>query len=123
MRRMLDPKEVGGNSTPAMHGFMITISYDCWFLSFSTKDYGFEIGKEYIRPDDFFTNDSYKDLRSKGIHPAGGYYDGDSSDLLISSINILPTKYLARGYIPSSKTSSAMEINIQNKVIYIHRLF
>ena len=123
MRRMLDPTKVG-SSTPARHGFMITISYDCWFLSFSTKDYGFEIGKEYIIPDDFFTNDNYKDLRSTGIHPAGGYYGGDSSDLLVSTINILKTsKYLARGYIPSIKTTTATEINIQNKVIYIYRLF
>ena len=123
MRRMLDPKEAGG-STPARHGFMITISYDCWFLSFSTKDYGFEIGKEYSRPADFFTNDSYKDLRSTGMHPAGGYYGGDGSNLLVSTINILKTsKYLAGGYNASSKTTAVGEINIQNKVMYIYRLF
>ena len=123
MRRMLDPTKVGeGSSTPARHEFMITVGYDCWFLSFSTQDYGFEIGKEYSRPADFFTNDKYKDLRSRGMHPAGGYYNGDSSDLLVSTINILPTKILARGYKPSIKDTTVVEMNIQNKIIYIHRL-
>lgn len=122
MRRMLDPKEAGG-STPARHAYRITIGYDCWFLSFSTKDYGFKIGKENPRPSDFFTNDSYKDLLSEGIHPAGGYYNGDSNDLLMSNINILPTKILARGYSPSLKDTSGGQINIQNKIIYIIQLF
>ena len=124
MRRMLDPKEVGGGSTaPARHRFMITVSYDCWFLSFSTEDYGFEIGKEYIRPADFYTNDKYKDLRSTGMHPAGGYYNGDSSDLLVSTIYINPSsKYIVKGYKPSIKTSTGTEMNIQNKPTYIYRL-
>ena len=112
----------GGSTAPTMHRFMITISNDCWFLSFSTKDYGFEIGKEYSKPADFFTNDSYKDLRSIGMHPAGGYYAGNTTNLLISTINILQSSYLVRGYEPSNNASKSLTIHIENKVIYIYRL-
>lgn len=74
MRRMLDPKEVGGSTAPARHCYMIVLD-SLWYIAITSKDYGFEIGKKTSVPSDFLNNDKYKELRSGGIHPAGGMYN------------------------------------------------
>ena len=99
MRRMLDPKEAGGSTR---HAYRIAINDFCWFLSFSKKDYGYEIGKETNIPKDFYTNDDYKDLLSKGYHVAGGYYD----DLIVSYV-FISTSFSIGGYKPSSTTTTS----------------
>ena len=71
MRRMLDPKEVGGSST--RHAYRILFD-SLWYIAITSKDYGFEIGEKTFIPSDFSTNDKYKELRSRGIHPVGGLY-------------------------------------------------
>ena len=89
MRRMLDPKTIGGGGGgSARHAYRIVVDNYCWFLSFTAKDYGYEIGKKTNIPNDFYTNDNYKDLLSDGYHPAGGYYKGDSLDLIVSHVFI-----------------------------------
>ena len=123
MRRMLDPKEVGGggSTAPARHAYMIVISDYCWFLSFTTNDYGYEIGSKTDIPSDFYTNDRYKDLLSKGYHPAGGYYNGDSLDLIVSYVSI-HTGYSIGGYRPSTKATASSRLNIQNRIVQIIQL-
>lgn len=74
MRRMLDPKEAGGSTAPARHCYMILLD-SLWYIAITSKDYGFEIGEKTFVSSDFLTNDKYKELRSGGIHPAGGMYN------------------------------------------------
>ena len=73
MRRMLDPKEAGG-STPARHAYRILFD-SLWYIAITSKDYGFKISEKTSVPSDFLTNDKYKELRSGGIHLAGGMYN------------------------------------------------
>ena len=73
MRRMLDPKEVGGSTAPARHAYRVLLD-GLWYIAITSKDYGFKIGEKTSVPD-FSTNDKYKELRSGGIHPVGGAYN------------------------------------------------
>ena len=73
MRRMLDPKEAGGSTAPARHCYRVLFD-SLWYIAITSKDYGFKIGEKTSVPSDFLTNDKYKELRSGGIHPAGGMY-------------------------------------------------
>ena len=118
MRRMLDPKEAGGS---ASHAYRIIVDTYCWFLSFSSKDYGYEIGKKMNIPSDFYTNDNYKDLLSKGYHPAGGYYNGDSLDLIVSHVQISERNWIG-GYRPSDKITTESLFNIQRRTVKIVQL-
>lgn len=86
MRRMLDPKEVGGgggSTAPARHAYRINNNNNYWYIVYSTKDYNFEIGKLNYIGSDFNTNDNYKELRSSGVYPANG------------SVNLSETEYLS----------------------------
>ena len=76
MRRMLDPKEAGGggSTAPARHCYMVLLD-SLWYIAITSKDYGFKIGENTYVPSDFLENDKYKELRSGGIHPAGGMYN------------------------------------------------
>ena len=121
MRRMLDPKELGGGGGSAIHTYRIVVDYYCWFLSFTTKDYGYKIGEKTDIPEDFYTNDYYKELLSEGYHPAGGYYNGDKLDL-ISSYVYISTDYTIGGYRPSTKVTTGSTLNIENRVVSIVQL-
>ena len=81
MRRMLDPKEVGGgggSTAPARHVYDIVVNGSCTYTVYTTKDFNFPIGKEQIISD-FATNDEYKELRAIGTYPATGYIELSSS--------------------------------------------
>ena len=75
MRRMLDPKTIGGggSTAPARHVYRVLFD-SLWYIAITSKDYGFTIGEKTSVPSDFLTNDKYEELRSGGIHPAGGMY-------------------------------------------------
>ena len=78
MRRMLDPKEVGGSTAPAMHGYSIFVK-SIHYEIYTTKDYGWQIGK-YNYINDFKSNNNYKELRYSGSYPASGsWYNSDGS--------------------------------------------
>ena len=111
----------GGGGGSAPHAYMIIISDFCWFLSFSTNDYGYEIGSKTDIPADFYTNDRYKDLLSNGYHPAGGYYNGDDADLIASYV-IISTNYTLGGYRPTSKITANTRLNIKNRIVKIVQL-
>ena len=121
MRRMIDPKELGGGGS-AIHAYRIIVSDYCWFLSFTEKDYGYEIGKNTDIPSDFYTNDEYKDLLSQGYHPAGGYYNGDQADLIVSHVNI-STRYWIYGYRVSTKTTTGSLFNMKDRIVKIVQLY
>lgn len=75
MRRMLDPKEVGGggSTAPARHGYMVVIDYSCFYTVFTTKDYDFKVG-QYTQVNNI-ASDEYKELYKPGYYPCGGYFD------------------------------------------------
>ena len=62
----------GGGETPR-HGYMVDIIDSCYYIAYTTKDFNFPIGQPTKEISDFLTNDNYKELRSKGWHPAAGY--------------------------------------------------
>ena len=112
-------KELGGGS--ARHTYRIIVDTYCWFLSFTSKDYGYEIGKKTEIPSDFYTNDDYKDLLSQGYHPAGGYYNGDSLDLIVSHVEISDKNWIG-GYRPSNKNTTESLFNIKIRTVKIVQL-
>ena len=114
-------KELGGGGGSARHAYRIIVDTYCWFLSFTEKNYGYEIGKKIEIPSDFYTNDNYKDLLSKGYHPAGGYYNGDSLDLIISHVEISERNWIG-GYRPSDQTTTESLFNIQKRTVKIVQL-
>ena len=78
MRRMLDPKEVGGGGAPR-HCYSIFVKGRFHYEVYTTKDYRLQIGK-YNNIPDFISNDDYKELRSAGTYPASGiWYNDDAS--------------------------------------------
>ena len=82
MRRMLDPKEVGGGGG-ARHGYTIFVKDVCvdnenvsstfHYEIYTTKNYNLTIGTENAIAD-FLTNEDYKELRAIGSYPAAGYF-------------------------------------------------
>ena len=121
MRRMLDPKELGGGSTaPARHVYRVLFD-GLWYIAITSKDYGFEIGEKTSVPSDFLTNDKYKELRSGGIHPVGGMYNYTTipTDLRVQSAigtmnmtgyNIKKSQVLSLG-ISLDRVSDIVQLN------------
>lgn len=67
-------KELGGGS--ARHGYSIFVQGSFHYEVYTTKDYGWEIGKfNYIGN---FKSDNYKELRNIGNYPASGFWRGSS---------------------------------------------
>ena len=114
-------KELGGGEGSVRHAYRIIVDTYCWFLSFTPKDYGYEIGKKTDIPSDFYTNANYKDLLSTGYHPAGGYYNGDSLDLIVSHVQISERNWIG-GYRPSDKSTAESLFNIQGRIVKIVQL-
>ena len=112
MRRMLDPKELGGGSTaPARHAYRINNNNNYWYIVHSTKDYNFEIGKSNYIGSDFDKNDKYKELRSSGIYPANGFVNlSETVHLSVMQIKIdtsLSYPYKIQGRKSDSGTFSS----------------
>ena len=89
MRRMLDPKEVGGGSTaPARHWYCITSdSKRTYYTIITTNDYDFPIGK-FTRIQDFWTNDKYKPLHAAGAYPGSGLLSYGGDNILMTRLDL-----------------------------------
>ena len=111
----------GGGEGSVRHAYRIIVDTYCWFLSFTPKDYGYEIGKKTAIPSDFYTNANYKDLLSTGYHPASGYYNGDSLDLIVSHVQISERNWIG-GYRPSDQSTTESLFNIQRRTVKIVQL-
>ena len=73
-------KELGGGGGGSVrHVYSIFVQGNFHYEVYTTKDYGWKIGKNnYI--DDFKSNDNYKELCQTGIYPASGiWYNSDAS--------------------------------------------
>ena len=124
MRRMLDPKEVGGSTAPARHGYSIFVK-SIHYEVYTTKDYAWKIGKyNYIT--DFKSNNNYKELRYSGSYPASGiWYNSDGSkkqiidrfditanyNLYISGYDIIKGNYSTDG-IPDDSLNAVSIIKL-----------
>ena len=75
MRRMIDPKTLGGGgglTAPARHWYCITdYNKRTYYTIITTKDYDFPIGK-FTAIENFWTDDKYKPLHAAGSYPGAG---------------------------------------------------
>lgn len=113
MRRMLDPKTIGGgNTTPARHCYMVVVDLNFHYIVYTTKDYGFEIGKEPKYIPDFETNSQYEELRAVGYYEAGGI----SKNSLNENEEVVVNYF----YVNSSKQCnvSGYDITTHKRVVY-----
>ena len=118
-------KELGGGGVGTeSHCYRIKINSYCWFLSYTTKNYGYRIGENVNIPDDFFTNTNYNDLRSIGYHPAAGAILLENRLLIASSFKITNNEYIISGYYNDSTPNIPIEmsINIKTKTLNIVQL-
>ena len=84
MRRMLDPKEVGG-SGKTIHGYRIypsTGNVNCYYIVYSEADNNWEIGEK--KNVQYFPV-RHKELLKPGYYPAGGYFESGTGDKIIVS--------------------------------------
>lgn len=110
-------KELGGGSE--RHVYRIRVNDFCWFLSITSKNYGYEIGQNTNIPEDFYTNPIYQDLLSNGYHLAGGYYNGNQADLIASYVR-LPGAI--GGYRPETKNTAISTFSLQKAIVKIIQL-
>lgn len=98
----------GGSTAPARHGYSIFVSGGFYYEVYTTKDYGWQIGK-YNNITDFKSNDNYKELRYKGSYPASGIrFNSDlSKKKIITRLDILGTSLYVHGYDIVDGTYSA----------------
>ena len=65
-------KELGGGGSE-IHGYRIRIDDTAHYITYTSKNFNYKIGESVI-VNDFTTNTDYKELRTAGYYPAGGYY-------------------------------------------------
>ena len=118
MRRMLDPKEVGGSPYPAMHAYRIVFNDSFHYIAYTSKDYGWTIGKPVIIGQ-FETNNKYAELLSAGCHSAGGVYTSDSGAIIVNYFKIIsPNNYTVYGYNLETKESTEVSAKVHTRYIY-----
>ena len=94
MRRMLDPKEVGGSSE--RHAYRIQIYNSACYVVYTTEDIPFFKLRE-------LTTINYSDKKREallltGVFPLSGYLKNDSGDLLITKYIDVKNKYSGFAY-------------------------
>ena len=84
MRRMLDPKEVGGggNPTQARHAYRIHIYDTACYVVYTTEDIPSLKLRELTTI--YYGDEEYKALQLTGAFPLSGYLKNDAGDLLIT---------------------------------------
>lgn len=112
MRRMLDPKEVGGSTAPERHCYRIDINNAFHYIVYTTKNYGWPIGKMIV-VGNFDTSDKYAELRAVGCYSAGGVYTSGSSATIVNYFEINGNnKYTAYGYNLATKEYTEVSVDI-----------
>lgn len=123
MRRMLDPKEVGGNTAPSRHGYMVVIDYDCFYEVYTTKDYDLKVG-QYTQVNNI---DEYKELYKPGYYPCGGYFDWTSKKILACTLQFLhDDTFKVMGLDlkdPSQNMRYSAQTQLSNCIVRIVKLF
>ena len=117
-------KELGGGE---IHGYRIGGIGTGYYLTYISKNYQYPIGEpQYVSY--FGTDDKYKELRTKGVYPAGGYYYNDSykSKTLLMQVFIDDSgNFKISGYDPvnqSYRNMATFKIP-SSPAIYINQLF
>lgn len=111
------PSGGGGGSTTTIHVYSILIDHLCHYEVYTTKDYDFTIGKVQTIID-FKTNDTYKELRTEGQHPASGYLEiSNGGHKMIIGVIEIGSSWFAKGYDLTQGDSLAFIINSNNFTI------
>ena len=122
MRRMLDPKTIGGgggSTSTAMHGYSVVIGDRIHYEVYTQKDYDLEL-REATYISDFSTNPKYQELRSNGLYPASGYYyKNDKTKIIgdkiqvneIESSGFHTAEYYIQGYNLSNNSYEGTTIS------------
>lgn len=122
MRRMLDPKEVGGGR----HGYRVLVKNSFYYLIYTSKDYDLEVGLETNIPN-FYDNEDYKDLRTSGSYPVGGYYvHKDNSQIVPTEITLKandPLTIYLKGLNAGTNTPINIPVSWINIKVSIIKLF
>ena len=85
MRRMLDPKEVGGGGSTRHHYTIIAGSTKFHYEVYTTKEYGYE-PRKLNTVWDFKTNNKFQELRAPGYYPASGTWkDANTGHIFIAN--------------------------------------
>ena len=125
MRRMLDPKEVGGSTAPARHGYMVVMDHSCYYEVYTTKDYDFKVG-QYTQVNNI-RSDEYKELYKPGYYPCGGYFDWASRKILACTLQFLyGDTFKVSGLDlkdPSQNMLYNAETELSNRIVRIVKLF
>ena len=125
MRRMLDPKEVGGGTGSARHCYSVDVDGQFIYIVNTEKNYNFTIGKKK-RVSDFMTNPDYEELHAGGsksfsdywFYPAIGTYKATKTSALVI-VNYLGiydnnTCVVQGTSLDSSNTSVSVSIKLSN---------
>ena len=120
MRRMLDPKTLGGGGgsggTPR-HAYRIISQNSLWYISYTSKDYNqFKIGKMTDVPLDILSNDEYQELLSIGTHNAGGTIKDSEYDYIVNWLRIDSKKEL--GYYDCTLGAYRLQANTRVYISY-----
>lgn len=126
MRRMLDPKTIGGgNTTPARHGYMVVIDYILFYVVLTAKDYAFKVGQQTEVGD--IKSDEYKELYQPGYYPCGGYIGRLEKKILASTFQILNNDTFKVSGLDLKDPAQNMSYNVQTElsshVIRVVKLF
>ena len=119
MRRMLDPKTIGGGGggSSAIHAYRLIEKSSFWYISYTSKDYDqFKIGKMMDAPTDFLSNDEYNELLSIGTHTAGGIIKDSGYDHIVISFRIDRKEGL--GYYECTFSGYRLQDNSQTSMSY-----
>ena len=117
MRRMLDPKTIGGGGGGGgsqRHAYTVIGGYSMRYDIYTTKDYDFPIGVK-TAVSDFWTNDNYKELRIVNLYPAYGHTSGGGKDIVVSRIEITNADNFActmTGYDSISKSTESVNVSL-----------
>ena len=125
MRRMLDPKELGGGGGSQIHGYSVIAGNTCHYEIYTTEDYDWMPIGESVDFSSIFMEDQYKALRAKGTYPAAGYSASDNMYVYLFHISD-GDMYNLKGYDFSSKSYISTELqslSYLQKVVSVIKLF
>lgn len=129
MRRMIDPKELGGggNPTPEMHCYMVVVNLDLHYIVYTTKNYAFKIGDEPKLIEDFATNNEYEELRAVGSYEAAGVgknSNNENEEIVANYFTITSTKsYIVAGYNITTHKHAAYSLILSKTNWKVSKIF
>ena len=121
MRRMLDPKEVGGGGGGGtIHGYLIIIDDMIQYETFTTEDFGGEIN-EPKTISGFWASTQYQTLRQNGTYPSSGVYTTNDRTIVAQQVEIKLGVPYVKGY--DIKANSRIKYNVSNSQVKLAKMY